>query len=43
VRYNADEMMAKIKGRTMMPSENDDVTMLRDHIHEIMEDPRQSD
>jgi hypothetical protein len=39
-REKADEMMAKIKGRTMMPSENDDVTMLRDHIHEIMEDPR---
>jgi hypothetical protein len=42
-REKADEMMAKIKGRTMMPSENDDVTMLRDHIHEIMEVPSQGE
>lgn len=42
-REKADEMMAKIKGRTMMPSDNDDVTMLRDHIHEIMEVPKQSE
>jgi hypothetical protein len=42
-REKADEMMAKIKGRTMMPSANDDVAMLRDHIHEIMEVPKQGE
>ena len=40
-REKADEMMAKIKGRTMMTPDNDDVTSLRDHIHEIMEVPKQ--
>ena len=42
-REKADEMMAKIKGRTMMPSDNDDVAMLREHIQEIMNVPRQSE
>jgi hypothetical protein len=36
-REQADEMMPKIKGRTMMPSDMDDVAMLQQHIREIME------
>jgi hypothetical protein len=40
-REKADEMMAKIKGRTMIGPEKDDAQTLRDHIKEIMEVPKQ--
>jgi len=39
-REKADEMMAKIKGRTMV--EDDNPKMLREHINQIMEVPQQN-
>jgi len=42
-REIADEKMAKIKGRTMMPPDNDSVSMLHQHIQAIMEVPKPND
>jgi helix-turn-helix protein len=42
-REKADAMMAKIKGRTMVEPEKDDVSTLQKHIQAIMEVPKQSE